>query len=243
MFAKSFSRAAVVFSVMTATASLHAGIVITGTRVVYPSDQKTVAVQVKNEGIYPALMQAWIDDGNADLTPDEINVPFVLMPPISRVDASTGQSINISHIHADLPQDRESIYWLNILDIPSKPQDQLDKEAGAAVLQIAVRSRIKMFYRPASLKDEAIKAPEKLQWSFVGSALNVKNPTPYYVNISSLEIDSSLGKTKEIMSDGLMLAPFSDGKVDVEGLKFKTFKVLSINDYGGIDPIGVDLNH
>ena len=45
------------------------------------------------------------------------------------------------------------------------------------------------------------------------------------------------------MSDGLMLAPFSDGKVDVEGLKFKTFNVLSINDYGGIDPIGVDLNH
>lgn len=38
----------------------------------------------------------------------------------------------------DLPVDRESVFWLNVKEIPKKSAEE-------NVLQIAVRSRIKLF--------------------------------------------------------------------------------------------------
>lgn len=242
MFAKSFAYVAIALGLSSIVATTHAAIVITGTRVIYPSDQKTVAVQVKNEGAFPALMQTWVDNGDANLTPDEINVPFVITPPVSRLDSQVGQAIHISYMNGELPQDRESVFWLNVLDIPAKPKSATEDQASGAILQIAVRSRIKMFYRPAHLKDDAIHAAEKLKWRLNAQQLHVENPTPYYVNISSLNIKPQTGEEKSIMSEGLMLAPFEQKNVSIGNDKFKKFNVLSINDYGGLNNIEVDLN-
>ena len=116
MFVKSFSYTTALGLMLGASISVNAAIIINGTRVIFPSDQKNITVQVKNEGSAPALMQTWIDNGDADVIPDESDVPFVVMPPVSRVDPMSGQTIHISNINADLPQDRESVYWLNVLD-------------------------------------------------------------------------------------------------------------------------------
>ena len=52
--------------------SVSANVVITGTRVIYPSNQKTVSVQLTNVGTKPSLVQAWIDNGDpiCDYTTD-----------------------------------------------------------------------------------------------------------------------------------------------------------------------------
>ncbi len=42
----------------------QAEIVIHGTRVIYPSDAREVTLQVSNNGSKPALVQAWIDEGD-----------------------------------------------------------------------------------------------------------------------------------------------------------------------------------
>lgn len=42
----------------------HAGIVIYGTRVIYPAEKKEVVVQLVNQGEQASLVQSWIDDGN-----------------------------------------------------------------------------------------------------------------------------------------------------------------------------------
>ncbi|ENC4356077.1 fimbria/pilus periplasmic chaperone, partial [Escherichia coli] len=39
----------------------HAGIVIYGTRIIYPAEHKEVMVQLMNQGNRSSLMQAWID--------------------------------------------------------------------------------------------------------------------------------------------------------------------------------------
>lgn len=46
-----------------------------------------------------------------------------------------------------LPKDRESVFYLNIFDIPTKLENKQDKN----VLQLAIKSRIKLFYRPKEL--------------------------------------------------------------------------------------------
>ena len=41
----------------------HAGVQITGTRVIYPADQREVSVNVVNNDKSPRLLQAWVDSG------------------------------------------------------------------------------------------------------------------------------------------------------------------------------------
>ncbi len=53
----------------------HAGIVIYGTRVIYPADKKEVLVQLMNQGNRSSLVQSWIDDGDSSLPPEKIHVP------------------------------------------------------------------------------------------------------------------------------------------------------------------------
>lgn len=103
---------------MLAPALAQAGIVITGTRVIYPGEQREITVQLTNNGDVPALAQSWIDE-----KPDTENVakarsPFLLTPPVARVNPGKGQSLRIRLIEQGLPQDRESLYWLTVLELP-----------------------------------------------------------------------------------------------------------------------------
>ncbi|TPS75937.1 molecular chaperone, partial [Acinetobacter baumannii] len=76
------------FASSVAAPAAQAEIVIHGTRVIYPSDAREVTLQVSNNGSKPALVQAWIDEGDPKSTPDQSKVPFMIAPPISRVEAT-----------------------------------------------------------------------------------------------------------------------------------------------------------
>lgn len=145
------------------TFPVQAGVVINGTRVIYPGDEKEITVQVSNNGQRPVLVQSWLDTGDSEATPDTITTPFILTPPINRLDSGKAQALRISSLTTSaLPQDRESLYWLNVLEIPGRPGSEIKNEN---YLQLAVRSRIKFFWRPASLKEGAARAPQALSWA------------------------------------------------------------------------------
>ncbi|GCV16481.1 periplasmic pilin chaperone [Escherichia coli] len=55
----------------------HAGIVIYGTRIIYPAEPKEVMVQLMNQGNRSSTMQAWIDEGQTSLPPKKIPCTFV----------------------------------------------------------------------------------------------------------------------------------------------------------------------
>lgn len=119
-----------------------------------------------------------------------------------------------------LPKDRESVFWFNVLEVPPKPDAAT--VANQSLLQLAFRTRIKLFYRPEALKGNPSEAPLALKWSWSGSegkaALRVANPTPYYVSFSSGDLEAS-GKRFPI--DVKMIAPFSDEVMKVTGLNGK----------------------
>ena len=52
------------------TFPVQAGVVINGTRVIYPGDEKEITVQVSNNGQRPVLVQSWLDTGDSEATPD-----------------------------------------------------------------------------------------------------------------------------------------------------------------------------
>jgi chaperone protein EcpD len=210
--------------------AVHASIVITGTRVVYPSDAKEVSVKVSNKGLSPVLIQSWMDNGDTKATPDKIKLPFVLTPPINRVEAGSGQTLRIHALPNNLPNDKESIFWLNVLEIPAKPKDHVTVKDN--YLQVAFRTRIKLFYRPSGLKGSPKAAVTDLQWTSTGSGLHVKNTSPYYISL----VDVTSGGKKV---DGKMLVPFSEDNLALPVTAGRKVKVEYVNDYGAVIPVDI----
>lgn len=119
----------------------HAGVVIFGTRVVYPAEKQEVVVQLMNHGARSSLVQSWIDDGNTSLPPEKINVPFLLSPPVARITGNSGQQLRIKKLANKLPANKESLFYLNVLDIPPNTPGS----EGANTLRFAMQTALSFF--------------------------------------------------------------------------------------------------
>ncbi|HEV2682424.1 MAG TPA: fimbria/pilus periplasmic chaperone [Rhodanobacter sp.] len=216
----------------------HASVIIAGTRVIFPAKDGEVTIRLTNQNTTPALIEAWVDSGDPQSTPDKVNTPFLITPPLFRMEPNRDQSLRILFTHSEqpLPADRESVFWLNVLEVPPKPSGP--QFAGKNYLQFAIRSRLKLFYRPADVQGDPQKAPGELSFKAVSAAgsgaLVVHNPTPYYVTISQITV--SVDGTAHKVDTG-MVAPLSDLHLAVPDLKQapntgSAIQYNCINDYG-----------
>jgi chaperone protein EcpD len=215
----------------------QASVTIGGTRVVYPLDQREVTVKLNNDSSHPALVQVWIDDGRADASPADIKVPFIITPPIFRMDAGKSQTLRVMYGGEPLPQDRETVYWLNVLDIPPKVQAEPDRNT----LQLAYRTRIKMFVRPLKLPGTPEDAPQRLEWRIVhaqadgnGDALAISNPTAYHVSFSELQVVADGRRFNN--ETGGMVAPYGRTLIAIppmSGVHAGRIHYMAISDLGG----------
>ncbi|NUU37830.1 molecular chaperone [Pseudomonas sp. C2B4] len=219
------------------TSQAQAAIVINGTRVIYPSDQKEISVKLDNNGEAPLLVQSWIDEGDAHSTPDNSKAPFVLTPPIARIDKHEGQTLRVRFTgQKSLPQDKESIFWLNVLEVPPSTDDGQNK------LKIAFRSRVKFFYRPTALKLDTLQVAQQMQWRLIKNTgswvLEGTNPTPYYLNLSAVKVGRAnieLDLTNSMFGPGEHKTFPIKGAMDLADTKQIDFS--AINDYGGIQTV------
>lgn len=78
---------AIMAATLAFSSSVWADVVINTTRVIYKEAAKEVNVRLTNEGPRPLLVQSWLDDGRATESPENIDLPFMLTPPVSRIDA------------------------------------------------------------------------------------------------------------------------------------------------------------
>lgn len=222
------------------TTIAHASVVIGATRVVVPAKSGEATVRLSNQSAQPALVEAWIDSGDAHSTPDNANAPFLITPPLFRIEPNKDQSLRILFAPASqpLPNDRESLFWLNVLEIPPKPGGVA---ADSNTLQFAIRSRLKLFYRPANLPGDPLKAPDSLTFKTAtnaqGALLEVHNPTPYFITIAKLVFGPD---GKPIAGAEGMVAPFADLRLPLKGIAHAPpagtpVAFTSINDYGAGD--------
>lgn len=219
---------------LTFQRTANADIVISGTRIIYPASSSEVMVHLENKGSHPLLVQSWIDDGNEETNPQEIKTPFLISPPITRINENQGQTVKISYLEGNLPKDRESIYWFNTLEVPPKSKD----EGNTNHLQLAFRTRIKFFYRPNGLKGTSEEGIKNLKWSINKTngnvSLTVKNESPYYISLNSISVVSS-GKTYSVECG--MIPPMNSASYEIKSMNQVTkgiiVKYSGINDFGG----------
>jgi len=216
-------------SLLLSSGASLAGITLDGTRVVLAAPSKEAPVLVRNQAPADIMVQAWIDGAD-----DKADVPFAVTPTLSRLGAEKQQTLRILYYGQGLPSDRESVFWLNVQEIPQKPKDE-------NTLQIALRQRIKLFYRPAGLPGEVAKAPAQLRWRVVpheGKAeLEASNPTAFHVSLATVKLQSG-GRDYE--AEGGMVPPAGTRRFEVKGLQAGAASAgakvhfESINDYGAI---------
>ncbi|MEN6080095.1 fimbrial biogenesis chaperone [Chromobacterium piscinae] len=219
------------------TSAALAGVVISGTRVVYKAEDREVTVKVNNPGKEPSLVQVWADSGNEKSVPDTADAPFLIMPPIFRVDPAKGQTLRLTFTGADLSKERESVFWLNVLDVPPLPKAGNEQRN---FMQVAFRSRIKLFYRPSGLQGTPDDAADKLSWTLLpqaggkGYMLRASNRAAYNVSLNRAML--LVGK-HEYETDGGMVPPGGSHDFALKDLKLKPdagakLTYESINDYG-----------
>ena len=178
------------------------------TRIVHEGGEASLLV--RNDGTAPSLLQAWVDAGNEHQGPAEVATPFLVVPPVMRLGPGRGQTLRI--LGADLgrwPRDRESLFWLNVLGLP--PQQQASKGS----VQLAYRTRIKLFYRPPGLAGSVAQTVSRLGWQVRPGGLRVTNPGPFHISLS--EVLLTVGKGRLAWQEGGVLPPYGALSVPMAG--------------------------
>lgn len=217
---------AISFASLLVAQSAYAAIALDRTRVIVTGQDKSVSLSVSNQNKQlPYLAQAWLEDEKGN----KIQSPFSVLPPLQRIEPEKSSQIRIQTLPAtaQLPQDRETIYYFNVREIPprsTKPN----------TLQLALQTRIKMFYRPSAIIPDSSDAPwaEQITLTRTGNKYIVSNPTAFYVTL----IDARKSKSSPSIAsfDPVMISPKSSGEINVSADTLGSSPVISyINDYGG----------
>lgn len=153
------------------------------TRIVAYSNEKETPVEVINDGSEAYLVQSWLEDEQGKDT----DLPLVLTPPVMKLEGKKQGKLRLVVITSGIPQDRESVYWLSLQEIPPKAQNINNK------LVVAIRSRLKVFVRPEGLTSEGARdAAKQLRWRISQTGdrrcLEATNPTAYYISFGELSV-------------------------------------------------------
>lgn len=208
----------------------QAAIALDRTRVIFDGSVQSVSLSVSNQNKQlPYLAQGWLEDEQGN----KIQSPLTVLPPVQRIEPGKPSQVKIQVLPAAkmLPQDRETLYYFNLREIPPKSNKPNS-------LQIALQTRIKLFYRPAAIAPERNAAPwqEQLTLSKQGDKYIVNNPTPYYVTI----VDAASRKGVEGAKgfEPFMVPPKGSTPLTVSAGSVGNSPVLTyINDYGGRPPL------
>lgn len=205
------------------------GISANSTRYIYPEGAKDITVRVNNASSAPAFVQYWLDAGDSETLPAQLPAtPFELTPPISHINPGANQILRILLTDKNnMPADRESLWWLNVLDIPPVSKSSSLKEKDT--VQLAVRSRIKLFYRPSGLSDRNT-ATQQVTFQSGSHSLQVSNNSPYHITITEI----TLADKKQILHKSFMLQPKSRSDIAIKRAvkRGDQLMISNINDYG-----------
>lgn len=116
----------VVLAVLMTCMTAHAAVNIDRTRLVFNERDKAVSLKIENESKkLPYLAYAWVTDSQGQKNDDF----FIALPPIQRLEPGAMSQVRIMKQNtARLPQDRESLFYFDLREIPPQPDLQGKKQ-------------------------------------------------------------------------------------------------------------------
>lgn len=179
--------------------SARAALIVEGTRLIYSGSAREASISILNKSERGALVQSWVSEEDDD---DKSDVPFAVAQPLVYLEPNGRHQIRVFYAGWGLPEDKESVFWLNIMDIPPKPEQS--EQPGS--IQFAVRQRLKLLYRPPGLVGSTSDAIPKLVWKRLqDESIQVNNPSSFHVSLIDLEVAS--GTCRKRIADYVFLPP------------------------------------
>jgi len=232
----SLFKAIVALALASQAGLASAAVTMVGTRVIYDARSQGATLRFDNPDSGPSVMQLWVDTGNEQSTPETADAPFVVTPPIFRIEPGTGQTVRLLFTGKDMPQDRESVFFLNSLQIPSLNPAHSNQNQ----MLLMVRNRLKIFYRPPGIEGSPQRAIERLSLRVSGQGKDkqiiANNASGYYLSFASGSL--SCGSHSATLKS-VMIAPRSESALSVQGtcpLDAASIRatIRYIDDHGGI---------
>ena len=199
-----------------------AGVILGGTRLIYNAENKTADLMIRNtdsKTVY--LVQSWVENFKKD---DKQEVPFVVIPPLFKIDAGKESLLRIKIMPNNLPDNKESIFWLNVKSVAGVEHKTNN------TLQINVNSKIKLIYRPQGLNISMQDAIGKIKIVKSDRGVKIINPSPYYINIYSLKLNNTF------VDNSGVIEPFSEQYHNFDNV-IHVVSYQVINDYGSASNI------
>ena len=210
----------------------HATVSPDRTRIIFNASAKSVTVRLTNQSkTEPYLAQSWIEDKEGKKTREFISP----IPPLLRIEPDEQAQVRLMAQQnlSRLPADRESLFYYNMREIPPKAEQK-------NVMQIAMQSRLKLFWRPKAieLKEGQFVPLDKVVISRSSDGLQLKNPSPYYITVGYIGLN---GKTLLPGAESVMVEPFGQATQKLKNLPSE-FQIGYIGDYGGLEMFKVNCN-
>ena len=203
----------------------HAAINLDRTRIVFPESDKASSLKVDNQSkALPYLALSWIEDEKGQ----KEDTHFMALPPIQRIEAGASSQVRI------VKKDRESLFYFNLREVPPK---SISASEERSVMQVAMQSRIKLFWRPEAISKKSGELAEmRMEITASAKGLTVHNPTPYYITLAWL---SKNAKTMLPGFDSLMIAPFATATASTGDYHGSYYSIGYIDDYGALKKVDV----
>lgn len=215
------SQLSIILPLFLISAFASAGVQIGTTRIVFIEGKKEASVSLDNLDSTPYLIKSWAEN-------DKIaGSHFLVTPPLFRLEGKQKNVVRIFKVDGALPADRESLFFFNTTAIPASTED-----TSRNTLQIAVRTKLKLIFRPKALKDDIpVNYAGKLTWQKKNNTITVSNPSSYYINFMSVTVNNIPVELKEMN----YVAPFSSATYELNNAKMGSGKIewIAINDFGG----------
>ncbi|CAE6962058.1 Pilus assembly protein PapD [Vibrio sp. B1FIG11] len=213
---------------MSSLVTAAQGVYLGSTRVVYDSGYKSTSLTVASlEKKRSWLMRSWVNDGESKNKSNR----FIITPPLHLLRPGGEFSLRINLIDKEgLPSDRESIFYINVMQIPRQSTLGDGNKLHGGV-DFSITHTIKMFFRPSGLNNEfdVEKAQKGLDIVRQNGTNYLYNTSPYYISLKFIKIGG-----KDIPIENTMLKPFT-GKTPLP--KEHNLDTSELN-YGVIDDLG-----
>lgn len=215
---------------LCAALSGRAAVNLDRTRLIAYEADKSVSVMLTNQSnALPYLAHAWVENAAGDKDASA----FMALPPIQRLEPQANSQVRLVRQPgaAALPADRESLFYFNVREVPPKATQR-------NVMQMAIQSRIKLFYRPAAIATlPAVPWQERLQVTRSAAALTLSNPSPYFITVGFVGHRAQPGLKAFA---GAMVPPFGTVSAATGGSLHPVFLIGYINDYGALKMLRVN---
>lgn len=216
--------ASLMFSLPHISHADSGGIYLDTTRVIFDSSELSKTVKLHNNTANSWLLRAWIS--NYDLEDGKKSKSFIITPPLYKIGTEESFQFKIESLNKNLPNDRESVFHINVMAIPPITKEEQNKNNA---IQFAINTKIKLFYRPhgININSKVFNAYKTLKTSRSKDTISISNPSPYYVTMDDVIVN---GKKVSSVND-FMIAPYST--LTIPEKNAKTLSYTTINDYGG----------